>query len=277
MNIAIIPARGGSKRIPGKNIKLFHGKPIIAYSIEAAKASGLFDLILVSTDSDEIAEVAAHYGASVHRRPAELADDHTGTQAVMREALLAIHKPAGPHFAYDLACCIYATAPMMTPADLEAGLMALNDTAWSPTYAFSVTTFDFPVQRALQRFPGGGVRPIDIERMEMRSQDLEELWHDAGQWYWGRSSAFVRDEPIYSPASFGVPIPRHRCMDIDTPEDWRQAELMFDRIATFNAELLNTLGYAYEQMMQCEKMFRDDEEFMSSLADVRAMLDKGGR
>jgi len=238
MKIAIIPARGGSKRIPGKNIQPFHGRPIIAYSIEAAKASALFDLILVSTDSDEIAEVAARYGASVHRRPAELADDHTGTQAVMREALLAIHKPAGPHFAYDLACCIYATAPMMTPADLQAGFRALTRTDWDPVYAFSVTTYDAELQRAFELGPDGAVVTGSLTEAiaNARSQDLPTYYHDAGQWYWGRTASFVRDAPIFSPASLGVPIPRYRCQDINTVSDWEMAELLYAAIKLRDGE-----------------------------------------
>lgn len=226
MKIAIIPARGGSKRIPGKNIRPFHGQPIIAYSIIAAQASALFDAILVSTDSDEIAAVAQAYGAAFHRRPSSLADDHTGTQAVMRDALLNCGE------AYDLACCIYPTAPMMTPADLQTGFRALTRTDWDPVYAFSVTTYDAQVQLAFCLAENGGMitTPLTDELAKKRSQDLPTYYHDAGQWYWGRASAFVRDEPIYSPASLGVPIPRYRCQDIDTPEDWRQAELMYEAI-----------------------------------------------
>jgi pseudaminic acid cytidylyltransferase len=227
MKIAIIPARGGSKRIPGKNIRLFHGQPIIAYSIIAAQASALFDAILVSTDSDEIAAVAQACGAAFHRRPSSLADDYAGTQAVMRDALLNCG------VAYDLACCIYPTAPMMTPGDLQAGFRALTRTDWDPVYAFSVTTYDAEVQRAFGLSQNGAVitTPFTTEEMmKQRSQDLPTYYHDAGQWYWGRADSFVRDAPIYGPASIGVPIPRYRCQDINSLEDWRQAELMFEAL-----------------------------------------------
>lgn len=222
MNICIIPARGGSKRLPGKNIRAFHGKPIIAYSIEAAIAAGVFDQILVSTDSDEIAAVAQAYGALFWRRPAELADDYIGTQAVMRQALRSLAKDG------DLACCVYPTAPMMSAQDLRLGLTALTRTTWYPSFAFSITSYDFPVQRALIRADDGALTPVwGGEAAEARSQDLEERWHDAGQWYWGRANAFIRDELLYSPASLGVPIPRWRVQDIDTDEDWIRAELMY--------------------------------------------------
>jgi len=226
MKIAIIPARGGSKRIPGKNIRPFHGQPIIAYSIVAAQASALFDAILVSTDSDEIAAVAQACGVAFHRRPSSLADDHTGTQAVMRDALLNCGT------AYDLACCIYPTAPMMTPGDLQAGFRALTRTDWDPVYAFSVTTYDAEVQRAFGLSQNGAVitTPFTEEMMKQRSQDLPTYYHDAGQWYWGRAASFVADAPIFSPASLGVPIPRYRCQDINTASDWRQAELMFEAL-----------------------------------------------
>lgn len=228
-NICIIPARGGSKRIPGKNIRPFLGKPIIAYSIEAALTAGVFDQVLVSTDSEEIAEIAQVYGALFWRRPAELADDHTGTQPVMRQALRAVARDG------DLACCVYPTAPMMSPADLRLGLTALTKTTWSPSFAFSVTTYDFPIQRALARADDGALTPLWGGDAELRSQDLEERWHDAGQWYWGRASAFIRDELLYSPASLGVPIPRWRVQDIDTEEDFRRAELMYAALHGLNA------------------------------------------
>lgn len=221
MNICIIPARGGSKRIPGKNIRSFHGKPIIAYSIEAALASGCFRQVMVSTDSDEIAAIAQAFGATFCKRPEALADDHVGTQAVMREALI------GRTMIGDNACCIYATAPMMTPEDLRVGERALISTSWDPTYAFSVTTYSFPLQRALRRNASGALSAVWEDEAQARSQDLEEYWHDAGQWYWGRASAFIRDEPLYSPAAIGVPIPRWRVQDIDTEDDWIRAELMY--------------------------------------------------
>jgi len=221
----IIPARGGSKRIPRKNIKPFHGIPIINYSIAAARDSQLFDGIWVSTEDREIAAIVNKYWedvALVVLRPDELADDKTGTQAVMRHALTKLEAGWG-----DEVCCLYATAPMVTPQDIRLGHTCLTKTEWNPTYAFAVTTFPFPVQRALSRRSDGAIWPVWSEHADTRSQDLEEHWHDAGQWYWGRASAFLREEQIYAPASIGVPIPRWRVQDIDTEEDWIRAELMY--------------------------------------------------
>lgn len=223
MKLAVIPARGGSKRIPRKNIKPFFGKPIIAWSIEAAMRSGCFDEVIVSTDDVEIADVARQYGASVpFVRPAELADDHTGTGAVVAHAIdwFALHGrlPA-------LACCIYATAPFMTPDDLLHGLKVLEDSG--SDYAFTVTDYGFPIQRAIRINAIGRVEMFQPEHFATRSQDLEPAFHDAGQFYWGRSSAWLAGRPIFSPDASPVILPRYRVQDIDTPEDWTRAERMF--------------------------------------------------
>lgn len=225
--ICIVPARGGSKRIPKKNIKDFLGKPIIAYPLTAAVESRIFDQIVVSTDSDDIAVMVPMWGChQVVFRPAELADDHVGTQPVMRHALSVLNVQPS-----DTVCCLYATAAMTTPADLRLGLSALERSQWNPTYAFSVTTFASPVQRALLRDEHGAMSPVWDDQAEKRSQDLEPHWHDAGQWYFGRASAFLRDERIYAPSSLGVPIPRWRVQDIDTEEDWIRAELLAAALA----------------------------------------------
>ncbi|MGY4490013.1 pseudaminic acid cytidylyltransferase [Pseudomonas sp. TE3610] len=219
--VAIIPARGGSQRIPRKNLKLFDGVPIIAWSIRAALGSGLFDEVVVSTDDDEIAEVARAHGAQVpFRRPASLADHHTGTTAVVQHALQALGT------AHDLACCIYATAPMLTAADLQQGLAALqgND---DKCFAFSVCSYAFAVQRALQLDGQGGVAALYPEFSQVRSQDLTPAWHDAGQFYWGRRQAWLQGLPMFAGHSLPIMLPRHRVQDIDTPEDWRRAEYMF--------------------------------------------------
>jgi len=219
--VAIIPARGGSQRIPRKNLKLFDGVPIIAWSIRAALASGLFDEVVVSTDDDEIAEVALAHGAQVpFRRPASLADHHTGTTVVVQHALQALGA------AHELACCIYATAPMLTAADLQRGLAALqgND---DKCFAFSVCSYAFPVQRALQLDGQGGVAALYPEFSQVRSQDLMPAWHDAGQFYWGRRQAWLQGLPMFAGHSLPIMLPRHRVQDIDTPEDWRRAEYMF--------------------------------------------------
>ena len=223
LNVAVIPARGGSKRIPRKNIKLFAGKPIIGYSIEAAKRCGLFDLILVSTDDDEIAAVAQGFGAEVpFLRPRALADDFTGTNAVVKHAITWL---AAEGHEVDFACCIYATAPFLQPEYLAEGYGKLL--AGDSSFAFSVTGFRFPIQRALRVTPLGSVEAIFPEQSFTRSQDLEDAYHDAGQFYWGRREAFLNDRLLFSPTSSAVILPRHLVQDIDTLEDWEEAELMF--------------------------------------------------
>lgn len=222
MKVAVIPARGGSKRIPRKNVRAFLGKPIIAYSIDAARASGVFDRILVSTDDAEIAAVARDCGAETpFLRPAEISDDHTGTADVVKHALTFL-ADAGTPATY--ACCIYATAPFVRPADIRTGLERLE--ASDQSYAFSVTTFPFPIQRAL-RLSGEGVAPFHPEHAETRSQDLEEAYHDAAQFYWGRAEAYLTDVALFAPTSIPVVLPRSRVQDIDTEEDWTRAEHLY--------------------------------------------------
>lgn len=223
MNVAIIPARGGSKRIPRKNIRLFCGKPIIAYSISVAIASGLFQRIIVSTDDENIAEIARQYGAEVpFLRPNTLADDHTGTNAVVKHALewLQTHDI----FA-NYVCCIYATAPFLQDCYLKDGLDKLKNS--SKSFAFSVTSFPFPIQRAIYISEEGTVEAFYPEFIKVRSQDLKEAYHDAGQFYWGRAEAFLNDMPLFSRTSVPVVIPRDLVQDIDTLEDWRIAEIKY--------------------------------------------------
>jgi pseudaminic acid cytidylyltransferase len=220
--VAVIPARGGSKRIPRKNIRPFSGRPIIAYSIATALESKLFDRVIVSTDDEEIASVARDAGAETpFIRPANLADDFTGTIAVIAHAVKwLIQQAQAPEF----ACCIYPTAPFLRASDLRAGLDQLK--SGSKQYAFSVTDFEFPIQRAFRISKDGGISPFDQKAITMRSQDLEAAYHDAAQFYWGRTDAFVRELPIISEHSLPVILPRYRVVDIDTLEDWHQAELV---------------------------------------------------
>lgn len=227
MRLAVIPARGGSKRIPRKNIKPFHGRPMIAWSIEAARGSGCFDRIIVSTDDAEIAEVAIAHGAEVpFMRPAELSDDHTGTIPVIAHAIewQRAHGEAPTE-----VCCIYATAPFVRAEDLARGYQVLTDTGCD--YAFSVTSYAFPIQRAIRITAAGRVEMFHPEHFKTRSQDLEEAYHDAGQFYWGRSGAWLAGRPIFSPASAPIILPRHRVQDIDTAEDWERAEWLFKALA----------------------------------------------
>lgn len=226
MRIAVIPARGGSKRIPRKNIHPFCGKPIIAYSIEAAQASGLFDEIIVSTDDEEIAEVARQIGAKVpFVRPKEISDDHTGTNAVVKHAIAWLIERGND---VTHACCIYATAPLIQARYLREAHAAL--TGSDAAFAFSVTSYAFPIQRALRMTSAGRVDALHPEHRMTRSQDLEPAYHDAGQFYWGTVAAFLEDVPVFSERSIGIVLPRHLVQDIDTIEDWEQAEYMFRAI-----------------------------------------------
>lgn len=223
MRLAIIPARGGSKRIPRKNVKDFVGKPMIAWSIEAAIASGLFDHIIVSTDDSEIADISRTYGATVpFMRPPELADDYTETSVVVAHAINWCRAQLATP---ELVCCIYATAPFVSAADLEKGMSLLIET--NSNFAFSVTSYPFPIQRALKLTKVGGVEMFEPEHLNTRSQDLEDAYHDAGQFYWGRPESWLSEIPIFSASSSPVILPRYRVQDIDTIEDWSRAELMF--------------------------------------------------
>jgi len=226
MNIAIIPARVGSKRIPRKNIKPFCGKPMIAWSIEAALQSCCFDQVVVSTDDAEIAEVARQFGAQVpFMRPAKLADDHTGTTAVIAHAIdWFAERGQEP----DQVCCLYATAPFVSADDLLRGLKVLTDTG--SDYAFSVTSYAFPIQRAIRLTSENRVAMFNPEHFNTRSQDLEEAYHDAGQFYWGKASAWLENKLIFSSASVPVFLQRHMVQDIDTHEDWVRAEWLFRAI-----------------------------------------------
>jgi N-acylneuraminate cytidylyltransferase len=224
MKLAIIPARGGSKRIPRKNVRSFCGRPMIHWSIDAALHSGCFDAVVVSTDDPEIAAVARAAGAEVpFTRPAELSNDYAGTVAVVQHAvnwLAAQGRPA------EFVCCLYATAPFVTPQDLRLGLAALQGEPQA-AYALSVTSFPFPIQRALKRTPDGRIAMFHPEHLNTRSQDLEEAFHDAGQFYWGRAHAWAEALPVFGPRTMPIVLPRHRVQDIDTPEDWDRAEWMF--------------------------------------------------
>ena len=186
MKLAVIPARGGSKRIPGKNVRNFHGKPIIAYSIEVALASGMFDHVIVSTDDKKIAETAIQYGASApFTRPASISDEHTGTSAVVQHA---IEWFVGQGEQVSQVCCIYATAPFIQVDSLKTGYQLLLQRKKS--FAFSVTTFPFPIQRALRINTQNEIEAMRPEMRQVRSQDLEEAYHDAGQFYWVRQKTF---------------------------------------------------------------------------------------
>lgn len=223
MRLAIIPARGGSKRIPRKNIKAFNGKPMIGWSIEAALSSGAFDEVWVSTDDNEIAAVARSFGAKTpFIRPVELADDHTGTSAVVHHAIeWALEQQLQP----ELVACIYATAPLLQARFVKDAMQQLQQ-EHELDYVFSGCRFSFPIQRALYRTEQGRVQPVDPASIPKRSQDLPETFHDAGQFYCGRTHAWLQAKPVFSPDSYLYELPLHLVQDIDTEDDWRRAELL---------------------------------------------------
>jgi N-acylneuraminate cytidylyltransferase len=223
VNIAIIPARGGSKRIPRKNIKHFHGQPMISYSIKAAIDSKCFDSIIVSTDDKEIALIANEYGAKTpFIRPTDISDDFSTTSDVMAHAVKYL---LDNDVQIDNVCCIYATAPFINSEAIQTGFSELVSS--EADYVFSATTFPFPIQRAIKLNEELSVEMFEPQHMYTRSQDLEEAYHDAGQFYWGKVDSFLLNKPIFTENSKAIILPRSRVQDIDTPEDWDLAEALY--------------------------------------------------
>lgn len=219
MNIAVIPARGGSKRIPRKNIKAFCGKPMIAYAIQAALASGLFEHVVVSTDDAEIQIIANSCGAKTpFVRPAELANDFTATVPVVVHAI-KVCETLGWQFSN--VCCIYPGVPFIEISDLKGALEKLEH--GNADYCFPVTEFPAAIQRALKRDNNGKMQPFYPEHELTRTQDLEAAFYDAGQFYWGTKKAWLNNSRIHS-SGVGYEIPSWRVVDIDTPADWERAE-----------------------------------------------------
>jgi pseudaminic acid cytidylyltransferase len=226
--VAIIPARGGSKRIPNKNIKSFAGQPIISYSIRVAHETGLFDRVIVSTDSPEIATIAKECGAEVpFLRPTELANDFAGTAEVVCHAIEWLAKKGmQPEF----ICCIYATAPFIQANYLKQGYDKLVSS--NATSVFSVTTYPYPIYRSLKIIEEGCITMIWPDYENIRSQDLPEAYHDAGQFYWANTNKFLKEKALFVKDSLPVILPRYLVQDIDTLEDWETAERMFATIKT---------------------------------------------
>ena len=223
MNLCVIPARGGSKRIKHKNIKMFNGKPIIAYSIEAALKSKCFSKVIVSTDDNEIAEVAEKFGAYVpFVRPSNLSNDFAGTIPVVKHAINWMEKNNNK---FDNVCCLYATAPFLRPDIISKAYEQLLKS--KKDYCFSVTSYAFMIQRAIKISQDNKINMFYPEYFNKRSQDLDEAFHDAGQFYWGKPQAFKDELPIFSEVSSPFILPRHLVQDIDTMEDWIRAEIMF--------------------------------------------------
>jgi pseudaminic acid cytidylyltransferase len=221
--LAVIPARGGSKRIPRKNIRPFLGVPMLTRTVELLRTSGAFAQIVVSTDDDEIAGIAREAGALVpFRRPPELANDLTATLPVIAHAIREMDA-LGPSAAW--VCCVYPAAVLSLPEDYQRAheLLAGSDA----DFVFTATSFGFPVQRALRRTPDGRCEMFQPEHRLTRSQDLEPAWHDAGQFYFGTRAAWLEGRPFFGRGSIMLELPRWRVQDIDTAEDWERAEMIF--------------------------------------------------
>lgn len=218
--IAIIPARGGSKRIPRKNIKPFLGTPVIAYSIRAAMESECFDEIMVSTDDAEIADIAVRSGAVVpFMRNAKTADDHSTLADVVSE-VLASYSERNTNF--NQVCCILPTSPLLDSRDIARARALLS----SAPGVFSATCFGYPIWRALQ-VRDGVASMIWPEHARSRSQDLPRSYHDAGMFYWAEVQAFLEQRTLFLDGCRIWELPEHKIQDIDTSEDWRLAELKY--------------------------------------------------
>lgn len=222
-NIAVIPARGGSKRIPRKNIRMFAGQPMIAYSIQVALESGLFERVIVSTDDEEIADVARQFGADApFLRPQVLSDDHVGLADVM---VHAVDWASGFDHNISAVCCVLATAPFIQLEDLKKGIDLLEEGSWQ--YVFSATHFGFPIFRSFTQTEHQGLNMFFPEHLKTRSQDLPEAMHDAGQFYWGRPQAWLDGLSVLDQWSTVVNLPSWRVQDIDTIDDWQRAEIIY--------------------------------------------------
>lgn len=222
-NLCIIPARGGSKRIPRKNIRPFLGKPIIAYSIEAARQSGLFDEVMVSTDDPEIAAIAKSFGAEVpFIRSYRTSDDFSTTADVLNEVLQEYAK-ADRHF--DKVCCCYATAPFVSSDRLIEGYTALDEETES---VFPIVEFGFPILRSLKLKDGGLVELNWPENLNARSQDLPKSYHDAGQWYWLKTKAYREKGKLIMDRTKGIELNELEVQDIDSETDWKLAEIKYE-------------------------------------------------
>ena len=223
MNICIIPARGGSKRIPKKNIKNFLGKPIISYPIKLALESNLFDKVIVSTDSKEISKIAIKYGAQVpFLRPKKLANDYIGTHEVIGHAVNWLENKS---VKIDYACCIYPTSPLINKKDLIRGYDLIKNKKCDSVIAS--TCFSYPIFRSFKKLSNGGLKMIFPKYFNSRSQDLPKIYHDAGLFYWARPSIWKKKPQKFGKKNFIVEIPNYRVQDIDTYDDWKKAEVIY--------------------------------------------------
>ena len=230
IDICVIPARGGSKRIPKKNIKNFHGKPIIFWSIEEAIKCNCFKKIIVSTDSQEIADLVKIYDVEVpFLRPKNISDDLTQTIPVVEHT---IRHQIKNNIDIRNVCCIYPTAPFVRATDLQLGLEKLGSS--NVNFVFSATEYDFPIQRAFKINQKKKLEMFQPQFASSRSQDLEKAYHDAGQFYWGAANTWLEEDTLVSNNSIPLIIPNYRVNDIDTIEDWKRAEIMFNYINKYS-------------------------------------------
>ncbi len=230
VRVAVIPARGGSTRVPRKNVRLLSGRPLVAWAVLTALAAQAVDRVVVSTDDDEIAEAALAAGAEVpFRRAPELSDDHTPLVPVIADAVARLGLDRD-----DAVCCVYPTAVGLLPEDLDAGAALLD--ASEASYVVGVVRYGHPVQRALAMDDAGLLGMVDPDLALVRTQDLPPRWHDAGQLVWGRAGAWADQVPVLT-AARGLELPAWRTIDIDTEDDWARAELLRPLIA------VERLGY----------------------------------
>ena len=223
MNVAIIPARAGSKRIPKKNIKKFQGKPIFYWPLIAAKKTNLFDKIILSTDSKSIAKIGKKYNMDVpFLRPKNISGDHASTSSVISHAIRWLrNNNVNPKF----ICCIYPTAAYLNPKDLITGYKKIKKNKWD--YVFSGGKFNSSIFRSFKKNRFNGLKMLFSKYYKKRTQDIFDTYHDAGQFYWGRSESWLKEKPIFAKNSTIVEIPTWRIHDIDTIEDWKTAEKMW--------------------------------------------------
>ena len=220
--MAVIPARGGSKRVPRKNIRILDGRPLVAWAVDTCLATGLFDQVAVTTDDDEIAEAARAAGAQVpFVRAPDLSDDHAPLVPVVADALERMGLTPGTH---GSACCVYPTAVGLLPADLRDAWALLAGQVARP-YVVGVVRYAHPVQRALMRDDSGALAMVDPGTAQTRTQDLETRWHDAGQFVWGTLDAWLSRAPVLTHA-LGHELPAWRAIDLDTEDDWARAEAL---------------------------------------------------
>tara|TARA_E500000178_G_scaffold356560_1_gene435480 strand:+ start:3515 stop:4216 length:702 start_codon:yes stop_codon:yes gene_type:complete len=221
--IAIIPARGGSKRIPKKNIKLFRGKPIIYYAIKVAKKSKCFDRIIVSTEDNKIAIIAKKLGAEIlFKRPKKLSTDYSRSTDVIKHAIKKLDEL---NIKFDYICNIYPTNPLLDYKNLIKGFNFIKSNKFN--YVFAVSEYPYPIQRSFKIEKGVGVKMLFSKFRNQNSNNLEKIYHDAGQFYFGKKNSFLNDKQMFNRESFPIIIKKNHAWDIDDIDDWKIAENLF--------------------------------------------------